>query len=370
MPKSLFDSVAIGKVNIPNRLVRSATWEGMCEESGRPTTRLNELYRRLAEGKVGLIVSGYTYVRPEGKQLPGKMGIYSDDLISSLRELTDAVHDAGGLVFCQLVHAGGQASSRVTGTQPVAPSAVDFPTYTETPRELDPKEIEDIVKAFGEGARRAREAGFDGVQIHGAHGYLVNQFLSPLTNRRTDSYGGSLENRLRFLREVYQAIREQVGDSCPVAIKLTASDNLPGGFEIEDAVKVSSELEKFGIDAIEVSSGTNASGENNPVRRGIDMPEQEGYNTGFAYRIKKAVAIPVMTVGGLRSTRVIENQLNEGFADFFALSRPLIREPDLPEKWKTQPSHKATCISCNGCFVPGRKEGGIYCVVEKQESSD
>ncbi len=368
MPRSLFDPVALGRISLPNRFVRSATWEGMCDQQGAPTDRLIHCYRRLAKEGVGLIISGYSFVSKDGKQLPGKMGLHDDTLIPSLRELTNAVHQEGGLVFCQLVHAGGQTSSKVIGTTPIAPSAIAFPSYGETPREMTQGDIRAVIEAFSESARRARDAGFDGIQLHGAHGYLINQFLSPLMNQRQDLYGGSLDNRMRFLLDVYAAVRKAVGTDYPVTIKLTASDNLPGGFAMDEALSTALKLQEAGMDAIEISSGTSASGDKSPVRQKIDSEETEGYNASFAHMIKKNLHIPVMVVGGLRSCAVMQRLLWEGSADLFALSRPFIREPDLVNHWRRDNSHRATCISCNGCFKPGIKEGGIYCVVNRIES--
>jgi len=368
MEKSLFDRVSIGRLNLANRFVRSATWEGMCDDDGAVTPKLIDHYRQLARGGTGLLISGYTFVRADGKQLPGKMGAHSDQMIAGLRQLTDAVHAEGGVIFCQLVHAGGQTSAKVIGSQPLAPSAVTFASYPETPAALTVTEIAELVAAFAAAAARCRAAGFDGVQLHGAHGYLINQFLSPLTNQRTDAYGGSLENRMRFLEEVCQAVRAAVGNDFPVTIKLTASDQLPGGFQPEDSVAVARRLEELGLDAIEVSSGTAASGELSPVRQKIDAPEKEAYNAAYARKVKQAVKIPVMVVGGLRSCEVMQRLLWAGDADLFALSRPLIREPDLPDRWRQDDGYVASCISCNGCFRPGLKEGGIYCVLERIEA--
>ncbi|AJF06925.1 NADH:flavin oxidoreductase [Geoalkalibacter subterraneus] len=366
----LFDDVRIGSLIIPNRLVRSATWEGMCEKDGTPTTKLEKYYETLARGGIGLLISGYAFVRADGKQLPGKMGIDSDDKIPALRTLTSAARNNGSRIFCQLVHAGGQANAKETGSTPMAPSAIESSLYPVTPKEMSAQDIAEIIHAFGEGARRAKEAGFDGVQLHGAHGYLINQFLSPLTNKRTDRYGGSLEGRAQFLKEAFEAVREKVGLDYPVAIKLTASDNLEGGFSLEDAVEISRMLQNLGIDAIEVSSGTAASGDQTPVRQGIDTEEKEAYNATYAAAIKKSVNLPVMVVGGIRSGTVAKRILSAGQADFIALSRPLIREPDLPRLWQNDPHHRARCISCNGCFKPGLKEGGIYCVIDKIEQQD
>ncbi len=365
MPQ-LFDPAKIGSLDLPNRLVRSATWEGMCDADGRPTPRLIDCYRELAAGGVGLIISGYTFVRSDGRQLPGKMGIDEDGLVPDLRRLTDAVHAAGGRIFCQLVHAGGQTSAKTIGCQPVAPSAVESPNFPEIPRELSISEIADLVAAFAAGARRAREAGFDGVQLHAAHGYLINQFLSPLTNCRGDDYGGSLENRRRFLLEVFAAVAAAVGAGFPVTAKLTASDHLDGGLTLEEALAAARDLDRLGIDAIEVSSGTAASGTLGPVRTNIRTEADEAYNAEFARAMRQALKAPVMSVGGVRSPAVASRLIEQGDADFVSLSRPLIRQPDLPARWQRGERGAATCISCNGCFRPGLKEGGIYCVVDRR----
>ena len=239
--------------------------------------------------------------------------------------------------------------------------------FPEIPAELTREDIREIVAAFGAGARRAKAWGFDGVQLHGAHGYLINQFLSPLTNRRNDEYGGSIENRSRFLIEVYREVRETVGEHYPVLIKLNAADNVDGGLEIDDAMHAAGELSRAGIDAIEVSTGTPASGNKTPVRRKINHPEKEAYNLGPALGIKKEVDCPVMVVGGFRSCEVIEKTLRDNDISYISMSRPFIREPGLVNRWLQGDRKPARCISCNGCFKPGLEEGGIYCVVEKKE---
>lgn len=363
----LFEQTTINGMRLENRFVRSATWEGMCEDDGRPTERLAEWYRELARGRVGLIITGYTFVRPEGKQLPRKMGLYSDAFAGEMRRLVEAVHEEGGKIAIQLVHAGGQTDAATIGRQPLAPSAVASPQYPEVPAAMTKADINDVVAAFGDAARRAREYGFDAVQIHGAHGYLVNQFLSPLTNKRDDEYGGSIENRCRFLLEVYDRIRSEVGDDYPVMIKLNAADNLEGGLVLDDALYAAKALDRRGIDAIEVSGGTPASGEESPVRANILRPEQEAYHVAMAHTIKDAVSCPVMVVGGIRSFAVAEKTVVEEAADYISLARPLIREPDLVRRWLEGDRKPARCISCNSCFEPGLKEGGIYCVIEKKE---
>ena len=358
----MFQEMKINGMTLRNRLVRSATWEGMCGQDGRPTQKLNAYLHVLAQGGIGLIISGYAFVSPEGKQLPGKMGIHTDDFAENFIALRRSVQASGARMAIQLVHAGGQASSASAGRQPLAPSAVKVDQYPEMPAELSRLEIQEIVQAFARSARRAKQWGFDGVQLHGAHGYLINQFLSPLTNHRTDPYGGSRENRCRFLFEVYQEVRRAVGAEFPVMIKLNATDNLSGGLELDDALFAASELSAFGLDAIEVSAGTAASGRLGPARSRIKTVDQEGYNLDLALRIKAAVKCPVLVVGGFRSYSIAEQAISEHGMDGVALSRPLIREPDLPNRWLAGDQRRAACISCNGCFKPGREEGGIYCV--------
>ena len=363
----LFEATSIHGMKMRNRLVRSATWEGMCEPDGRPTQRLINCYDNLARGKVGLIISGYTFVRPDGKGMPGKMGIHTDDFEKDFKQLTRRVHAAGGAIAIQLVHAGGQTVAENAGRQPLAPSSVKVDQFPEVPAEISVDDIQDIVDAFGAGARRAKAWGFDAVQLHGAHGFLINQFLSPLTNRRTDDYGGSIENRIRFLIEVYRKGRETVGENYPVLIKLNAADNVGGGLEIDDAMVAARELARAGIDAIEVSTGTPASGGKAPAREKINTPEKEAYNLGPALEIKKQVNCPVMVVGGFRSCEVIEKTLRDNDISYISMSRPFIREPGLVLRWLQGDRRPARCISCNGCFKPGLEEGGIYCVVEKKE---
>ncbi len=365
--RKLFDETRINHLILNNRFVRSATWEGMCDKDGRPNERLAAFYAGLAKGGVGLIITGYAYVCQEGKQLPGQMGIHDPSFAPQMRLLTSAVHEAGGKICLQLVHAGGQTAATTIGIKPVAPSAVKAAQYAEEPAELSLKEIEQIVRSFGEGAARAREFGFDAVQLHAAHGYLINQFLSPLTNRRGDAYGGSIENRCRFLLQCYDSIRKAVGKEYPVLVKLNGDDNLSGGLTLDDALTAARALDQEGIDAIEVSGGTPASGDRTPVRQGIGTREQEAYNLPLAYRIKEAVSCPVMVVGGLRSLEIVEGIIRRQEADYISMSRPFIREPGLVSRWAGGNEARATCISCNGCFKPGLKEGQIYCVVDKIE---
>ncbi|MEW6220240.1 MAG: NADH:flavin oxidoreductase [Thermodesulfobacteriota bacterium] len=364
---SIFEATTVNGMTLANRLVRSATWEGMCDPDGRPTARLADCYRDLARGSVGLIISGYTFVRPDGKQLPGKMGLHTGGFIGDLGRVVEAVHGEGGRLCIQLVHAGGQTRAQMAGSQPIAPSAVKVDQFPETPRAMGEDDIRQVVAAFGAAAGRAKEAGADAVQIHAAHGYLACQFLSPLTNRRTDAYGGSIDHRARFLLEVLAAIRQSVGPGFPVLVKLNGADFLPGGLELADAVAVAGLLDQAGIDAIEVSGGTPASGMMIPVRTDILEPGQEAYHLDLARAVKERVRCPVMVVGGFRSYDVVARAIEREGIDYVSLARPFIREPDLARRWQSGDHAPARCISCNGCFGPGLKEGGIACIQERQQ---
>jgi 2,4-dienoyl-CoA reductase-like NADH-dependent reductase (Old Yellow Enzyme family) len=364
--KDLFETTEINGMKLKNRFVRSATWEGMCDEQGRPGPRLVDCYRQLAEGRVGLIITGYAFVRPDGKQTRGSLGTQNDDFAREMRTLCNAVHDEGGRLCAQLVHAGGQA--RVpAGTRLLAPSAVAETEYTAIPSEMSSGDIAEVVAAFGESARRVKDWGFDAVQLHAAHGYLINQFLSRRTNHRVDAYGDSIENRMRFLLEVYRNTRSAVGPDFPVLVKLNGSDFIENGFSVEEAVEVATVLDREGIDAIEVSSGTPASGDRTPVRRKIDTLDREAYNLPLAVQIKSAVACPTMVVGGFRTFDLAREVIEKEESDYISLARPFIREPGLVQRWQAGDTSRARCISCNGCYRPGLREGGIACVVERAE---
>ncbi len=361
---TIFETTDLKGLELQNRLVRSATWEGMADDEGRVTPELVRVYEELADGGVGLIISSYLYIQPAGKQSVGQVGVDSDASVPGLSTLARAVHDRGGKLVGQIVHCGGQADRRQNdGYKPVAPSAIASPGYREVPRELTAAEIGDLAGDFAAAARRLVVAGFDGVQLHGAHGYLLAQFLSPLRNQRKDEYGGSVENRSRFCLDVYRAVRAEVGPHFPVMIKLNASDFMEGSTTEEDACTLASALAGEGIDAIEVSGGTPGSGKLGATRPDIMGPEDEAYFLPQAEAIRRAApGVALMLVGGLRSLEVMERILESNSADYFAMSRPLIREPGLPLRWQRGDRRRADCISCLSCFGPARKGEGLYCV--------
>lgn len=369
-PRQLFEPSTINGLQLGNRLVRSATWEGMCADNGRPTQELIDLYRVLAQGGVGLIVTGFAYVTADGKPLPGAMGLHDDALAADMLALTEAVHREGGKICVQLGHAGGQTRSALCGGPPLAPSSVAAPQYhPETPRAMTPDDIERVIAAFAAAAVRARAYGFDAVQLHAAHGYLINQFLSPHTNLREDGYGGDLAGRSRFLLDILERVRESVGSDFPVLVKLNAGDNLQEGLSLEEAVTVAGLLDRAGIDAIEVSSGTPASGERNPLRRGISSPEEEAYNLPGSTAIRQKVRCPLILVGGIRSYWTAKGIIRRGQADFISLCRPLIHEPHLPLRWRrAEGDTLARCRSCNACFKTALK-GKLSCLTATNRGS-
>jgi len=365
----LFESTSINNMVLSNRFVRSATWEGLASDDGTVTPGLVEMLAQLARGGVGLIITSHAYVRREGQAGSRQIGVYSDDHISGLTEMTKAIHAIGGKVALQIAHSGALAPLRLTGMEPIGPSVTETKSGP-VGREMTRDDSEAVTEAFAHAAVRARKAGFDGVQIHGAHGYLLNQFLSPYFNKRNDEYGGSIENRARLAVEVLKAVRNAVGSDFPVFIKLNSEDFLLGGQSAEDTLQAVAMLDEGGIDAIEMSGGTFFSGKNNPCRQGRPGPEEpEAYYETAARRYKEKIRVPLMLVGGIRTFETAERLVTQGVTDYVALSRPFIREPDLVNRWKSGDRRPALCISDSGCFKPGFEGRGISCVVETHEKS-
>jgi len=304
-----------------------------------------------------------------GIQLPTMIGNYADDQVEGLSRLSKAVHAGGGKVVAQIVHAGarGNTDRFREGDEVWAPSAIPDPTTGRIPKEVTKADIHRLAEAYAAAAERSKRAGFDGVQLHGAHGYGINQFLSAAWNKRGDSYGGKIAARYRFLGEVMEATRGAVGDDFPIMIKLSGHDYLEGGLVPEESLEVARRLADDGIDAIEVSGGSLASPKGlGPGRPNILKEEDEAYFASLAASIKEAVAVPIMTVGGIRSLKTIGDVLSEGKADYVAMSRPFIREPHLIKRWKSGDTERSKCISCGGCFETGLKGLGISCKVERR----
>ncbi|MCJ7486412.1 MAG: NADH:flavin oxidoreductase [Candidatus Aminicenantes bacterium] len=361
----LFTPVRIGSVTVPNRFARSATHDFMADDEGFVTDAHIELYSRLAEGEVGLIVTGHAHVQPSGKASPRQMAVFDDRFVEGLARIPAAVHRFPSLVFLQIAHAGRQTKEKLCGCIPVSPSAIYDPVSKVMPRELSADEIRALIADFVSAGVRARRAGFDGVQLHAAHGYLLSSFLSPHTNRRADEWGGPVENRARVLLEVLRDVKAACGRDFPVIVKLNSTDFLDGGLVLEDAIRVALMIEAEGIDGIEVSGGMAEAGKGS-VWAGLRGEDEEGYFVENAARIKRAVRVPVFALGGIRTLAVAERIVSEGRADLVSLSRPLIRDPFLVKHFREGLTGKSACISCNKCFNPR----GIRCAELPKKAED
>jgi 2,4-dienoyl-CoA reductase-like NADH-dependent reductase (Old Yellow Enzyme family) len=365
---SLFEPTVINGMALGNRFVRSATAEGLATADGASTPLLEAMLAELAGGGVGLVIAGYAYVSPEGKDEPGQLGVCSDEQVPGLAGLASAVHAAGGAVALQLAHAGCLGVPEVSGRDPVGPSALET-RGGALGRAMEHDELTAVAQAFASAARRAKNAAFDAVQIHAAHGYLLSQFLSTYFNRRTDAYGGDTAHRARLLLEVVTAVRGEVGDDYPVLVKMNAADFLPGGLSVDDMLRVARMLEAEGIDAVELSGGTGLEQGLSFSRVGRPAPgEPEAYYEAAARRFKSEIGLPLMLCGGIRTLETAERLVAEGATDYISLSRPLIREPHLVARWRAGDSAPARCISDNGCFDPPEGCVGLVCAVEERQA--
>ena len=358
--KKIFDNIQIGKLNLTNRLVRSATWENMATQTGHMTDRLYDIYSELAKSQIGLIITGYANVVEDEKPNPGMMGIYNDSFIEEYRKLTSMVHEKGSKIVMQVAYGGTKTTYNVGERIIFAPSEVVELGTNTLGKEMTIQEINDMITAFGQAGRRVKESGFDGIELHAAHTYLINQFLSPYYNRRTDEYGGSLQNRMRFLLETCEEIIKQTGEGYPLIVKLTATEFIDDGQSFEDTRAIVKKLEEIGVTAIEISGNIHgkASKMAGQMFDGYEL-KKEGYFTEYAKIISEEVKIPVITVGGFREPAQIEDVLNKTQIEAVALSRPLICEPSLVSRWANENTEKAKCISCSKC----RTSEGNYCTI-------
>jgi len=355
-------------MTLKNRFVRSATWEGMAAEDGTCTAEVAEVISDLAKGQVGLIISSHAYISPEGRASPRQVAVYDDRFVGGLKLMVDAAHGHESSIVLQLAHAGVQAATSLTKVGAIGPSAA-VGRSGEAGRAMTEEEVEAAIEAFVDAARRARDAGYDGVQLHAAHGYLLSQFLSPHFNRRTDQYGGSTENRARIVLSILERIRESLGDAFPVLIKMNSEDFLEGGLRVEEMLQIAAMLAEAGIAGIEMSGGTiDPAGYQIPVRKKTPTTEdEEAYYRDAARQFNETIRVPLILVGGIRSYEVAKELIQNRVADYIALSRPLIREPHLVARWQSGDTRKSECESCNGCFGPIFRGRGIYCVRTNRE---
>lgn len=349
----LFEPLPIGSMTIKNRLIRSGSSESAALPDGTIKRELEEMYVALAKGGTSLILTGFAYVREDGRSGVEQNAIHRDELIPHWGKITDAVHTADPTckIAMQIVH-GGRQCKPDSVTQTLAPSAVFDPRANILPREMTEAEIWEMIEAFGQAARRVKEAGFDAVQLHAAHGYLLSQFNSPHTNRRTDAWGGTPEKRKRFFVEVYRRVRKEVGDDFPILAKVNCDDFLPGGLTPELSADLCKAMSEEGLDAIELSAWMfEAEPHLTPSRKVDPPPEGEVYFLEQARIVRKSVpsTTPLGVCGGVRSVAVMERLMKEEGFDFFAASRPFIAEPDLADRLARGQARSA-CNSCNECI--------------------
>ena len=359
MTTKLFDPYRIGSLELKNRFVRSATRDAMADDSGAVTDDSVALYQGLGQGGVGLIVTGHAFVSPSGQAVPGQYGVHNDDMIPGLHRLVQAAHTGDAKIALQISHAG--INSDYFREKGIAAPAVSSMAETSQPhRELTGEEIESIISDFVSATLRAREAGFDAVQLHGAHGYLMSQFQSPLYNFRTDKWGGSAENRRRFHLDVIRAVRQAAGADFPVMIKFGVRDDSEEGLSFSEGLETARRMVQEGIDAIEVSAGIGA-----PTRIGKRGDPEQTYFRENTAAVKHALAVPVMIVGGIRSLELANNIVDSGDSDLISMCRPFIREPGLIARWQRGEREPATCISCSKCHAIIREGKPLECAVER-----
>ena len=386
----MFNPIELGKMRLQNRFVCSATYEGMAREDGGVTKDIIKRYRNLARGKVGLIISGYMYVQSTGRAFKYQTGIHTDKRVPGLAKLAATVHENGGKMVFQLAHAGRQTTKAVIDRNPLGPSAYGRdPANMVKPTPMTEDQIGEVVDAFKAGARRAIEAGADGIQLHAAHGYLINQFLSPYFNRRKDRWGDSAANRFRFLRVIVTAVQEVLPPDKLLLVKLNTHDHTPQeGITFSLAVQYAQWLEELGITALELSCGTAVYSFMNMCRGEVPMEAliaglawwkkpvgkrllssmkgqfdlEEAYNLEAARRIKAAApSLPIILVGGMRTLSTMQEIVDQGLADLVSMSRPLIRDPFLIKKIEEGKRERASCVSCNKCLAAAANDLPTRC---------
>ncbi len=362
----LIEKTTIKNLELNNRFIRSALWMSMADKEGRITPQLYKVYKALSEGGVGLIITGYSMVDPNDRPNPGMMGIYDDSFIDEHRKLVDMVHANKTSIAIQLAYGGSQTNHPdFQNSVLFAPSVVKNRVTGITPKEMSKKDIEHVVSMFTAAAVRAQKAGYDAIQVHGAHGYLLSQFLTPFCNRRLDEYGGSIENRARIFVDIIKSIRKAVGDDFTIMVKINHDDYMDEGegLILDDAIEVAKILERAGVDLLEISGVNEASGKGvGPARTKINKAELQSYFLEPTKQIADAVNIPVILMGGNRDYKRLQEILNETSIKYFSIARPLLCEPDLINKWKENPNYKPLCVSCNGCY----RDGEVACSVQEK----
>ena len=351
--KSLFDNTKLKNLEFKNRFIRSATHEGFADKDGAMTDALINMYEGVAKGGVSTIITGFAFVMPGEPSSPGMLGVYDDRFIEGFKNLTDTVHKYNANIVLQVAEGGTQAKFNVKKRTIYGPSAIEHKYTGITPVEMTQEDIKKHVNAFGDAALRAKKGGFDGVQIHGAHGYLLSQFLTPYYNRRDDKYGGRIENRSRIIFEVYENMREKVGDDYPIFIKINYSDFLGDeGLTFDESRFICRKLDEMGINLIEISGnvGFNTT-QPEIIQTNINTDtSKQCYFSEYARIIAEEVNAPVAVVGGNRNLELMDKILNNSNIQYFSFCRSVLCEADLVNTWMTNPDYVPKCMSCNKCW--------------------
>ncbi|MBI4595242.1 MAG: FAD-dependent oxidoreductase [Candidatus Tectomicrobia bacterium] len=363
----LFSPIKIGTLELKNRIVMPPMGTAYEAPGGEVSQRLIEYYARRAEGGAAMIVVEIAAIDDYGVSFSDELRICDDRYIPGLSRLSQAIKEKGARAAIQLHHPGRQSVPKITGNQPVAPSAIPCPTVKVMPRELTNQEVKELVEKYAQGARRAKEAGFDAVEFHGAHGYLICQFFSPFANERKDEYGGSVENRVRFGLEILKRARELVGKDYPILFRISANEYVEGGLTLEQTTQISKLLEAAGVDAIDVSAG------NYHAPQWLTQPvlQRKGCLVPLATEIKRSVKIPVLAVGRINNAKLAETILKEGNADLINMGRPLLADPDLPIKSQQgKRGEVIQCIACNTCMLMIFKAKPIECLMNPEAGKE
>jgi 2,4-dienoyl-CoA reductase-like NADH-dependent reductase (Old Yellow Enzyme family) len=350
----LFEPLQINKIKIKNRFIRSATVDNLGRDQLVSEIQL-DFYKELARGDVGLIISSGLFPSLDGWAAPGQLGIHTDEMIPSLKKIVNAVHTNNGKIVAQLMHAGWFGNPDLCGYQTVGPSAIINPANNLKVRELTSEEIEGKVDEFVRAGARAAEAGFDGVQIHAAHGWLVSAFLSPVTNRRNDKWGGTALKRASFVIKIIEGLRKSIGPDYPILIKLGIKEYHPMGKSVDEGISSANMFIEAGIDAVEVSEGVEEIPFNH-IRPGGISP----YYIDECRKARSVIRKPLILVGGMRYLPEIEKIVDDGFADAVSMCRPFIMDQHIVRKFREGSVERSLCTSCNNC-VQEMQARNLHC---------
>ncbi len=352
MTQELFNKCSLAGFDVRNRFIRSATWENMADAEGYATEQISDLFTAMAAGGAGLIITGFARILEDDLIAPKMIGMYDDKFIEGCRALTGKVHAVGGRIAVQLATGSSQSKYRARRRTIMGPSAVMDKMYGVTPVEMTQQDIDTNIQAYIAAAVRVKASGFDAVQIHCAHGYMLSKFLNPYYNVRTDSYGGEIHNRARIIYQIVEGIKNAI-PGYPILVKINCEDfnNGDPGLSTTESIEVCKCLDEMGVNLIEISGGMAGSDPDHrpirPVRK-----DTECYFYPQAKQIAAAVKCDVALVGGNRNLEKMAAILNESRIGFFSLSRPFVCEPDLVNQWQVDPTRKLRCISCGKCWHP------------------